>query len=598
MINLKSNKQFLREIYFLFGDDKKKLPKLIIMFLGLSLLDLAGLGLIGPYIALIIEPDKTMKGSLGQFVQDLGISMETSYLVFVFGIGLIVIFLVKSIASVLINKFIIKFAWERQAKLRGHLMHVYQNMPYNKYILRNSSDYIQSIQALAAQYSKGVLLNLLKLLSESIVALVVISFLFFIDSLLVVIVLSVLTILIFIYQSTYRQELKDLGENASESSRKIVQGINEGIAGFKEIRVLGKTSFFNYIVSDNAKKLADIQVRTNVINFIPRYFLEFAVIFFLVSFLSGAVFLNRNISSILASIGIVSMAVIRLKPIVGTLVTSINKIQYGRYATSKLYTDINELGKYYDMKSTYHPLKNEFVKFSSLILKGVSFKYPNTKEWALKEVNLSIYNNESIGLIGPSGSGKTTLVDVMLGLLEPEKGKLFFNDSNLKESLDNWWSQVAYIPQEVFIIDNTLKHNIALGCKDSEINDINISESLKQSRIDKFINELPKGVNTILGERGVRLSGGQRQRVALARAFYHKRNVLVMDEATSALDNKTEKEIVNEIKHLKGQKTLIVIAHRLSTVAHCDRIYRLEKGKIVEEGCFEKVVKRKKIVEY
>ena len=226
----------------------------------------------------------------------------------------------------------------------------------------------------------------------------------------------------------------------------------------------------------------------------------------------------------------------------------------------------------------------------------MQFTYQKTKCPALKQVTLNIRAGESIGLIGPSGSGKTTMVDVLLGLLEPQKGEIYYNGKDLIESLDEWRAQVAYLPQQVFIIDNSLRNNIALGMEDEEIDDVQLHEAIRQARLTELVEQLPDGVETILGERGIRLSGGQRQRVALARAFYHGRSVLVMDEATSALDNETEQEIVEEIRHFKGKKTMIVIAHRLTTVQHCDRIYRLENGEITETGSPDQVLNNKKAV--
>jgi len=227
-----------------------------------------------------------------------------------------------------------------------------------------------------------------------------------------------------------------------------------------------------------------------------------------------------------------------------------------------------------------------------LKLENVQYSYPQTKQAALQNLGLEIKVGESIGLVGPSGSGKTTLVDVLLGLLEPQSGTMEFNGQPLQEHLGEWRSQVAYLPQQVFLIDNSLRCNVALGEEESEIDETRLREALRQARLTELVEQLPQGVHTVLGERGVRLSGGQRQRVALARAFYHGRSVLVMDEATSALDNETEKEIVAEIQRLKGQKTMIVIAQRLTTVQHCDRIYRLEQGRIVEEGTPNQVLKK------
>jgi len=209
---------------------------------------------------------------------------------------------------------------------------------------------------------------------------------------------------------------------------------------------------------------------------------------------------------------------------------------------------------------------------------------------ALKDISLQIRAGERIGLIGPSGSGKTTLVDVLLGLLEPQVGELYYNDRPLKDTLTKWRAQVAYLPQQVFLIDDQLRRNVALGAKDAEIDDARVEEALRQACLAELVHQLSDGIHTIIGERGIRLSGGQRQRIALARALYHGRDVFVMDESTSALDNDTEREIIDEIRRLKGQKTLIVIAHRLTTVQYCDRVYRLQNGAIVEHGTYERVV--------
>ena len=240
--------------------------------------------------------------------------------------------------------------------------------------------------------------------------------------------------------------------------------------------------------------------------------------------------------------------------------------------------------------------KFDYLLNSNCEIKFINFidKYPD-KPWdwggISKNINLTIKSGESVGFIGPSGSGKTTLVDVILGLFEPQEGEILYNGLELKSEISNWRAKVAYLPQEIFLIDNSLRCNIAFGFNDKRIDDLNLHNALKQARLSELVDELPLGIKTMLGERGVRLSGGQRQRVALARAFYHGRNILVMDEATSSLDNETEREIVEEIKHLKGRKTIIVVAHRLTTVQHCDRIYRLEEGRIVDTGSFRQVVK-------
>jgi ATP-binding cassette, subfamily B, bacterial PglK len=285
------------------------------------------------------------------------------------------------------------------------------------------------------------------------------------------------------------------------------------------------------------------------------------------------------------TLGVFGIASLRLKPLASMISNSLSQLRYNRHGVSLLYADVcllKQKGKLKKIPNTTLKIVKDFREFS---INNISFYYPNTKILALKGLSLTICANDSIGLIGASGSGKTTLVNIILGLLEPQEGELLYNGNSLsEESLKDWRSQVAYLPQEVFLIDNSLRCNIAFGEGNDEIDEKLLKEALRKARLAKLVEELPKGVHTHIGEHGVRLSGGQRQRVALARAFYNKRNVLVMDESTSALDIETEKQIVEEIKHLKGQVTMIVIAHRLATAQQCDRIYRLDQGSIVESG--------------
>ena len=288
------------------------------------------------------------------------------------------------------------------------------------------------------------------------------------------------------------------------------------------------------------------------------------------------------------------VAAIRLLPAASILSSSLINLRYKRDAVSRLYKDL----KIHQQITTdsqlltkfYSPADIQFTPFDRLELKNISFQYSKEVGKSLDNISMTIKSGDSIGLIGTSGSGKTTLVDLMLGLLDSQEGTIKYNEKSFEESLQEWRSQIAYLPQDVFITDSTIKGNIALGINDEKIDEVRVDLALKQSHLLEFVNQLPQGKETSLGERGVRLSGGQRQRIALARAFYHNRNVLVMDESTSALDNDTEREVVAEVGRLKGKITMIVIAHRLSTLQHCDRIYELKQGRIVNSGTYQEIL--------
>jgi ATP-binding cassette subfamily C protein len=278
------------------------------------------------------------------------------------------------------------------------------------------------------------------------------------------------------------------------------------------------------------------------------------------------------------------IAALRLLPSINGVSSGLLQLRYGRDSVSRLYNDMKKMSSTKLINIDIADSKE--VKFKNIELTNVSFAYPKTSNNVLNNITLKIKSRESVGIIGKSGSGKTTLVDLLLGLLEPQEGVITYNDDKTISSILH--SQVAYLPQQVFLIDDSLRNNIAMDSHN--ISESKILNAIKKSKLLELVEKLPNGLDTIIGERGVKLSGGQRQRVALARAFYHERSILVMDESTSALDDETEREIVSEIERLKGDKTLIIIAHRLSTLRNCDVIYKIENGRIVNSGPYNRMV--------
>ena len=587
-------KQYLKQIIFLLGDDSRKIPWIIILFIGSSLLDIVGLGLIGPYVALVVDPNSFSEFGLNEFVELMGLPIDQKSLLIWLGLILIGVFLLKSGVAIFINRTIIVFSSRQQVKLRSFLMKVYQQMPYLDYLKRNSAEYIQAIQGYTTSYS-SVLETLLKTISEGIVALAIFIMLAWTNGTALCLLVLLLGGMVFGYDKVFQRKIRNHGKLANEASIRMVQGLQEGIEGLKEIRIIGKNQHFHHKVYSSARELAENSIKAGLIRSAPRFVIEFLLVVFVVALVVGTLLLGQNILALVPTLGIFGFASLRLMPSANSISNSLLTLRFNRHSVSKLHGDLIASKKSNQIERiSISPLKKEDF-FRNITFRDVQFKYPNTNFLALNKVSLNIRVGESIGLMGASGSGKTTLIDILLGLLDPQGGEISYNGKPMSVSLSKWRSQVAYLPQQVFLIDNTLRCNIALGMEDEEINDIQLHEAIRQSRLEDLVRQLPNGVETLLGERGVRLSGGQRQRVALARAFFHGRSVLVMDEATSSLDNETEQEIVDEIKHLKGKKTMIVIAHRLSTIRHCTRIYRLENGEITDSGVPEKMLDNIKI---
>ena len=327
---------------------------------------------------------------------------------------------------------------------------------------------------------------------------------------------------------------------------------------------------------------------------LPRYVVEAVIISFLIIFAFLFVTFNEGNTQNLTSIfGIFAIASIRLLPATGNTIGCISVIRYNIHSLDSLYSELKEAEKNEAENSDLslpHLEKHQLAKLNfqqQISLENLVYKYPNAETNALNNINLTIAKGDSIGLIGKSGSGKTTLVDVLMGLLSPQSGDISVDGVSVLDKIRAWQNLIGYVPQSIFLIDDTLERNIAFGVPDNQIDRQRVEKAIAAAQLTEVVERLPMGLNTAVGERGVLLSGGQRQRVGIARALYHEKEILVFDEATAALDNETENLITDATKALSGSKTIIIIAHRLSTIEHCDLIYQLANGHILKSGNYQ-----------
>jgi ATP-binding cassette, subfamily B, bacterial PglK len=579
----------LRKIYFLLGSDRRKVPGLFLLFLCNSSLDVIGLALVGPYIGLI-SGNESIWSELELVIPWL--STPRANPVVILGFLLIIVVLIKTVVAIFIQWRVIRFSLQQQLRLRVELMQAYQKMPYTGFLLRNSAEYIYCMQNLVSQYAR-VVRGLLESLGAIFVSVVIIVFLGTINLVTLALLVILLVISILAYDRVFRERLRRYAKDSNSANILMVKGLKEGIFGLKEIRVLGKEKYFRGKIRHASRQVARSQTRQQLVTALPQYLLELLTIVFVVLVIFSASLSGSDLKSLLPTMGVFGLAALRLIPSASLVARGLSVLRSSEDGVRRLYADrfpqMTEISG--QVEHGAHPSNSSItvqtrqqISFESLVVRDITFRYPNAPDDALRGVSIDVYAGESIGVIGRSGSGKTTLVDVILGLLPPKGGRILVDKKRL-ENDQMWWSeQVAYLPQEIFLLDDSLLRNVALGVEDQDIDKEALSVAITQARLNQLVDALPNGLETRLGEHGVRLSGGQRQRVALARAFYHHRNILIMDEATSSLDNESELEIIAEIAHLKGRVTLIVIAHRLSTVQNCDRIYRLEEGQVAEVG--------------
>ena len=586
------NQNFIQKTFFIIKKDKNKFFILFTLFLLLSLLDLIGLSLIAPILLLLTEnPDKLINEINSLFFSKFGYALSFYEALFFFTFSIIFVFSVKAFLSIAINKKILRFSWNQRTKLRSFLMDCYQNLPYKELYKRNTAEFIQIMEGPVGDFCTGVLTNLLRVVCELIICIVIFIFLGIKNLYALLILILLYGSLFLVYNQIFIKKVIKFGENAVKGSIKLFQAVSEGVNGLKEIRILGKENFFHTTLVRSSKYQADNVVKSQIITLSPKYFIELMLIVFIMSMSSIIIITGQGLSALISNIAIFGFAIVRLTPSINIITTGITGIKYGTYATEKIYNEIKSYENHNDRHVHYRAVKKNNL-FKKLVVKNASFSYENSEKIILKDISFKIEKGEFIGIVGESGSGKTTFVDLLLGLLNAEKGEFILNNEPMLGRIDSWQSQIAYLPQEIFMIDSTLSSNITLEMNTREVDNEKLLKALKSARLEKFVEDLPNGIDTEVGQNGIMVSGGQRQRIALARAFYHDRDVLVLDEATSALDNDTEQKIVKEISLLKRNKTIIMIAHRKSTLMHCDKIFKIKNGKISDSLTYKELIQK------
>ena len=575
---------YIKDIKIIVGKDFKKFLVASLLFLLLSSLEIMGIGLIYPYVSIIVNPSNFISSDIYNFINKFYVITDIDYLFKLIGLALVILFTVKALVGIFTNRMILNFGLKQGIKLRGELMKSYQNIEYISFTQRNTSEYIYSMFHLVNQYSQTVLVSLLKILSESIVMVVILLVLAVSNIFVFLILITVLITIFFLFDFFLKKKLNSYGLQTNKESNNMVKFLTEAMNGIKTIRILGISNFFYNNLVSTSKHYAKLNLNQLTISQSPKYIIEAAIIYFLflVFFFSFILFENKQyIIPILSMFGIAS---IRLIPSFNQLISCFSNLRFCRDGIRLLAKDISELRiREKESNPSLNGDINQIKKFETLELKNISFAYNEKSRVNLDNASILVKKNEFIGIMGSSGSGKTTLVDIMLGLLKPSKGQILINNIVLKDTNTFIKSKTAYLPQQAFIIDGSIKENVALGYLNDEIDEKKVHNSLQKAKIASAVLEMNDGINTQIGENGIKLSGGQRQRIALARAFYHSREILILDESTSALDEKIEEEIINELKLLKNEITLLMIAHRPSTLKHCDKIIEIKNGKLIEK---------------
>jgi ABC-type multidrug transport system fused ATPase/permease subunit len=501
-----------------------------------------------------------------------------------FSVLLIVVYIVKNIYITIMYNLQYKYVFNNQKRLAVKMMECYMNQDYLFHVSKNIAELQRNIINDVNGFFT-VILNAMEFIAESTVCLFLCIYLFTQDAVTTFTVAGLIIIFAILFTFVYKKVLVEKGEESRELSAQTGKWILQSFSGIKEIKVVNSERFFIDNYDSSYSRFAVIQRQQSMLRFIPRPIMESVCICgILAAFAIKMQFLNAEMSSFVSTMAVFIVAAVRMLPSFNRITGNIGSMMFDKTSIDSVYNDLVEIEKLMAKRRQTEDNTSRITLNDRIQVENISFHYPENEEWVLDKANLTIEKNQSVALIGASGSGKTTAVDIILGLLEPQEGRITVDGIDIRIHMDSWHQSIGYIPQSIYLMDDTIRANVAFGIPTDKVDEDALMRAIREAQLDQFVESLPDGLDTVVGDRGVKLSGGQRQRIGIARALYRNPEVLILDEATSALDNDTEREVMEAIDGLHGQRTMIVIAHRLTTIRNCDVIYEVANGLITRKS--------------
>lgn len=568
--------------YIFSSQDRAKIVLLMIMMIIGSFLELLGVAVFQPFVDIIMSPESIVQNKWLSVLNDFFACETVERFLTVLAVGIILIYVVKNIYLWLEQNYILKFSYGVQQKLSTRLLTTYLDEPYTFHLNNNLAVLQRSMQEDTGLFTQ-VLMHTLQLVAEIVVCVVLGVFLFNVSHSITAVIGILLVICVAVFTKINRSFAKRLGKEAQIYKGKLYQWVNQSLGGVKEVKVLNREDFF---VSSYKKyyKLYIKGLRLNrLLSITPKYMVEAVCMTgMLIAIVIKLNFGRKDVTDFIPQLATFAVAAFRLLPSVGRINEHVTNILYAVPSVDLIYDDLKGIEDYQKQQGQEEGREWNFE--NAITAKNITYAYPNTETNVLENANCIIPKGKTVAFIGSSGAGKTTMADIILGLLAPQRGQIRVDDIDVFRNLTLWHHKIGYIPQVIYLSDDTIRRNIAFGVHDDRIDDRAVDEALKKAQLADFVESLPEGLDTIVGDRGIRLSGGQRQRIGIARALYHDPEILVLDEATSALDNDTETAVMEAIEHLQGSKTMIIIAHRLTTIRNADIIYEVKDQQVIERS--------------
>lgn len=580
-------KIFQKMMVLLDARQKRQMVGIVILMLIGGVLESVGISLIAPVMEIVLQPEAVDQKPYLHFLYTFFHLRSTEQLAGLIMVALVLVFVIKNIFLYFMNVVQLRFVYTNQFATSRRMMINFMKRPYEYYLNADTSVIQRNITS-DVNNMYGLILSVLQLTSEVIVFVCLVVILLSQDAQMTIFIAGLLIVVLMIIKYVIKPVMQRAGRENQDYYSGLYKWIEESVTGIKEIKIAGRENYFINGYADCGAGYVNAVQKYNLYNSTPRLLIETVAIAGMIGYMLFLMQTGVSIRQVAPSLSVLALAAARLLPSANRINTYTTSIAYFEpffmNVSDHLQAEIHDEDMTYD-EHVYR--RRETVEklplHREISLENISYKYPNTDVYILKEANLKIPVGKSVGIVGTSGAGKTTIVDVMLGLLAPAEGRILADGVEVRAHYKEWLKNIGYIPQTIFMLDSTIRKNVAFGVPEDEIEEERVWAALKEAQLDTYIRSLPDGLDTSIGERGIRLSGGQRQRIGIARALYEDPEVMVLDEATSALDGETEAAIMESINRLHGKKTLVIIAHRLTTIEKCDLVYRVGEQKAVRE---------------
>lgn len=577
-------RQILKKLNLLLdGKQKRTMMGLIVLMVIGAALQTAGVGMILPVVSLVMDREALYKeGLLHDLFVMIGGGSETRFTILIM-LALILVFVVKNAFLYFQQKATFAFVYTNQFRTSERMMKNYLRRGYEFYLNADTAVVQRSITS-DVNNMYALILALLNLMSDAIVFVFLVVFCVLQDPVMTVLIAGVLLLLLVLIKKVLKPILHKSGEDNQNYYSGLFKWISQTVMGIKEVKISCKEQYFVNQYVKCGKGYVEAVQKYSLYNQIPKLLIETICVMCMMGYMMYMILSGVSSEEMLTTLTAFAAAALVLLPCVNRINNQINNISYFEPFFMGVSDNLQDEISNEKIDMTFATDSDEKLLLEKQIeMKDIVYAYPNTEKLIFDKASLTIPVGKSVGIVGTSGAGKSTVVDILLGLLEMREGEILADGKNVKEHYRSWLKNIGYIPQMIFMLDDTIRNNVAFGVAEDKIDEERVWEVLKEAQLDEFIKSLPEGLDTGIGERGIRLSGGQRQRIGIARALYNNPEVLILDEATSALDNDTEAAIMESINKLHGKKTLIIIAHRLQTIEKCDIVYRVENGKAVIE---------------